>query len=165
MLLVTKWTLTTLWHLAFLDEAKAQILARPGLVAHIQALVHSGQEDAGTLDIARGCLWTLGLQPPVSPKRLSSGASGLQSPGGSQAKALALKLELEQRRYATWLDLDKMLGNTLAAMAEAVENAAVVVVCVSKKYKESQAVMMELGYRPNGWLGALLGTKLYYDMP
>ncbi|KAL6758370.1 TIR domain-containing protein [Haematococcus lacustris] len=100
---------------------------------------------------------------------------------GSQAKALALKLELEQRRYATWLDLDKMLGNTLAAMAEAVENAAVVVVCVSKKYKESQAcrteaeyafqlkkriipVMMELGYRPNGWLGALLGTKLYYDM-
>ncbi len=38
----------------------------------------------------------------------------------------------------TWMDVDKMSGSTLEAMAQAVEDSAVVLVCVSKKYKESQ---------------------------
>lgn len=66
-------------------------------------------------------------------------------------------------------------------MARAVEDSAVVLVCVSKKYKESQAcrteaeyafqqrkkiipVLMEQGYKASGWLGALMGTRLYFNM-
>lgn len=40
--------------------------------------------------------------------------------------------------YQTWMDVDKMSGSTLEAMAKAVEGSATVLVCVSKKYKESQ---------------------------
>lgn len=65
---------------------------------------------------------------------------------GSQAKALALKMELESRQWVTWLDLDKMSGSTLEAMALAVEGAAAVIVCVTKKYKESQACRTEAEY-------------------
>lgn len=100
---------------------------------------------------------------------------------GSQAKVLLIKEELENRGYHTWMDVDKMSGSTLEAMALAVEGAAAVLCCVSKKYKESQAcrteaeyafqmrkkivpVLMEANYKPTGWLGALLGTKLYFDM-
>lgn len=66
-------------------------------------------------------------------------------------------------------------------MAKAVEDSAAVVVCVSKRYKESQAcrteaeyafqqrkkiipVLMEAEYKPTGWLGALMGTRLYFNM-
>ena len=38
----------------------------------------------------------------------------------------------------TWMDVDNMSGSTLEAMAKAVEGSAVVLICVSKKYKESQ---------------------------
>ena len=73
------------------------------------------------------------------------------------------------------------LGSTLEAMAKAVEDSAAVLVCVSKRYKESQAcrteaeyafqqrkkivpVLMEADYKPTGWLGALMGTRLYFNM-
>ncbi|KXZ56698.1 hypothetical protein GPECTOR_1g629 [Gonium pectorale] len=94
---------------------------------------------------------------------------------GSQQKALMIKEALEARGLLTWMD-----GSTLEAMALAVEGAVAVLLCISKRYKESQAcraeaeyayqqrkrivpVMMERGYRPTGWLGILIGTKLYFD--
>lgn len=72
-------------------------------------------------------------------------------------------------------------GSTLEAMARAVEESAAVLVCVSKRYKESQAcrteaeyafqqrkkiipVLMERDYKPSGWLGALMGTRLYFSL-
>ena len=36
-----------------------------------------------------------------------------------------------------WIDIEQMGGSTLEAMAEAVENAALVLVCASEKYKMS----------------------------
>ena len=40
--------------------------------------------------------------------------------------------------YEVWIDLDKMGGSTLQAMAEAVEDAAVILMSVCRKYKESR---------------------------
>lgn len=40
--------------------------------------------------------------------------------------------------YKIWMDVDNMGGSTLQAMAEAVQNASVVLVCMSERYKESQ---------------------------
>ena len=67
------------------------------------------------------------------------------------------------------------------AMSAAVENAAVMCYGVSQAYKESAncrleaqyayqqkkdmiPLMMEDGYRPNGWLGMLLGVRLWYGL-
>jgi hypothetical protein len=36
------------------------------------------------------------------------------------------------------MDIDNIGGSTLQAMAEAVENAVVVLICYSRKYKESE---------------------------
>ena len=44
---------------------------------------------------------------------------------------------LQAEGYAIWIDIEKMGGSTLEAMAHAVENAAVVLVCMSEKYKQS----------------------------
>ncbi|CAL1530028.1 unnamed protein product, partial [Lymnaea stagnalis] len=82
--------------------------------------------------------------------------------------------------YKLWVDWEQMGGSTLQAMAEAVENAAVVLVCMSEKYKQSPncrteaeytfqlrkdyiPLMMQKRFRPDGWLGAILGAKLFFD--
>jgi len=73
-----------------------------------------------------------------------------------------------------------MSGSITEAMAIAVENASVVLVCMTKKYKESPNCRSEAeytmalkkqfiplileDYKPDGWLGFMLGTKLYYKI-
>ncbi|CAG2233919.1 unnamed protein product [Mytilus edulis] len=79
-----------------------------------------------------------------------------------------------------WMDIDDMHGSTLQAMATAVEKADIVLVCFSQKYKNSDncraeaeyafqlkkkiiPLKMEGGYKPDGWLGFIIGAKLFYD--
>eukprot|EP00051_Salpingoeca_urceolata_P005621 m.75029 g.75029 ORF g.75029 m.75029 type:complete len:601 (-) comp14465_c0_seq1:306-2108(-) len=87
---------------------------------------------------------------------------------------------LKARGIAVWMDIYNMQGSTVDGMADAVENAACVLVCMSESYKASPncrleanyahqrqvpflPLMMETGYAPDGWLGLLLGTRLWYD--
>ena len=87
--------------------------------------------------------------------------------------------QLKNRGYTVWIDLDQMAGDTVEKMAAAVEDAKAVVMCVSQEYKESHNCRLEAmyanqlkkpiipikldEYKPNGWLGILMGVKLYYD--
>lgn len=48
-----------------------------------------------------------------------------------------VKNRLQQDGHKVWIDTEQMGGSTLEAMAEAVENAAIVLVCASDKYKQS----------------------------
>ena len=87
---------------------------------------------------------------------------------------------LVHRGYTTWIDVHDMQGSTVEAMAGAVEGAAVMCYGISRAYKESVncrmeaqyafqqqvdmvPLMMEEGYRAKGWLGMLLGVRLYYQ--
>ena len=54
-----------------------------------------------------------------------------------QKSMIQLKTQLQAQGYKVWMDIDEMGGSTLESMARAVENASVVLVCVSQKYKES----------------------------
>ncbi|ESP03408.1 hypothetical protein LOTGIDRAFT_171498 [Lottia gigantea] len=88
--------------------------------------------------------------------------------------------ELRKEKRIVWMDIDNMEGSTLQAMANAIEGAKVVICCMSQKYKDSPncraeaeyafqlrrpiiPLIMERGYRPDGWLGFILGAKLFYD--
>ena len=98
----------------------------------------------------------------------------------SQEVLVEVKNKLQASGYRVWMDLEQMGGSTLEAMAKAVENASVILVCVSQRYKESPncrseaeyayqlrkdiiPLMMEHNYRPDGWLGMIVGTKLWID--
>ena len=75
--------------------------------------------------------------------------------------------------------MEQIYGSSLASMAEAVENASVVLMCVSEKYYASPncrleaeyamrlrkpivPLMMQEGFVPRGWLGICVGDKIYY---
>lgn len=99
---------------------------------------------------------------------------------GHQELIKEIKANLSKRGYNVWLDIEKMNGSTLQAMAEAVEQSCLILICMSPKYKESANCRMEAeytlnckkeflplimskNYKPDGWLGFMLGSKLYYD--
>ncbi|XP_060568089.1 uncharacterized protein LOC132726752 [Ruditapes philippinarum] len=99
----------------------------------------------------------------------------------SQAVMMKVKDRLRQAGYKVWMDIEHMTGSTLEAMALAVEKAAVVLVCMSQKYKDSPncrteaeyvyrlrkdfvPLRLQREYIPDGWLGILVGTRLYFDI-
>ena len=56
---------------------------------------------------------------------------------GHKALVRTVYDQLEHSGFKVWIDFKQMGGSTLQAMAEAVENASVVLVCVSQRYKDS----------------------------
>ena len=98
---------------------------------------------------------------------------------GHQDTIKRVNLALQARGYAVWIDIEKMQGSTVEAMSAAVEDAAVMCYGVSQAYKESTncrmeaqyafqqqkdmiPLMLEDGYRAKGWLGMMLGVRLWY---
>ena len=86
---------------------------------------------------------------------------------------------LKAREYNVWIDIEKMQGSTVEAMSAAVEECVVMCYGISQAYKESSncrleaqyayqqqldmvPLMMEDSYRPKGWLGMLVGVRLWY---
>ncbi|CAF4830234.1 unnamed protein product [Rotaria sp. Silwood1] len=86
----------------------------------------------------------------------------------------------EKRGYSVWLDQEQMHGSTIEAMANAVESAQFILMCMSETYKRSAncqseaeyafnrkkhivPIKMKKDYVPDGWLGFILGTRMYID--
>ncbi|XP_013394066.1 uncharacterized protein LOC106161607 isoform X2 [Lingula anatina] len=100
---------------------------------------------------------------------------------GSKPTMLRVRDYLRTCGYKVWMDVDHMTGSTLEAMAHAVEKAAVILICMSQQYKDSPSCRTEAEYAyrlrkdvvplrlqqqylPDGWLGIMLGTKLWFDI-
>eukprot|EP01046_Picozoa_sp_COSAG06_P031864 COSAG06_NODE_3138_length_5802_cov_15.311766_3_plen_889_part_01 len=92
---------------------------------------------------------------------------------------LRVVASLQSRGYLVWVDTEQMKGATVDTMALAVEGSVVVLIGVSRAYKESSncrmeaqyalqkkkalvPLMMTEGYEADGWLGLLLGTSMWY---
>jgi len=98
---------------------------------------------------------------------------------GSQPVVVQLVQNLKSRGYKVWIDLEQMSGSTLEAMAQAIEESDLILMGVTEKYRLSATcriegeysfslkkpiipLMMQDNYKPTGWLGALLGSKLWF---
>ena len=98
----------------------------------------------------------------------------------SQTDVIQIKDALEASGYDIWMDLDDMRGNIYQKMAEGVEGAQLIIMCMSSKYqtsvncnKEFQyaqdrrkriiPVMMEKNYKPSGALGLIVAGAKYVD--
>lgn len=92
---------------------------------------------------------------------------------GSRDLCLKIKESLEACKMKVWIDVEEIHGSSLDSMAKAVENAEIVLICVTEKYRQSlncQAeaqyafrinkkiipLIMQKGYGSvDGWLGEL----------
>ena len=169
-----------LWMLAFDDNNKDAIRKEAGGLEMLRELQHS--KDQEVQRAAAGALWELeGKTSRTAEKKEASGKHVMISyQWDYQEVLIEVKNRLQANGYRVWMDLEQMGGSTLEAMAKAVENSSVVLVCVSQKYKESPncrseaeyayqlrkdiiPLMMQHKYKADGWLGMLVGTKLWID--
>lgn len=63
-----------------------------------------------------------------------------------QERALKVRRLLASLGLKVWIDVECMEGSTLQAMASAVENSRIILVCVSRAYKESPNTRLEAEY-------------------
>jgi hypothetical protein len=87
---------------------------------------------------------------------------------------------LSRDGFRVWIDRDQMHGSTMIAMADAIENSEMILICMSDAYKQSVycqseahyafekqryliPLVMKLRYKPDGWLGIIVSGKLYID--
>ena len=169
-----------LWMLAFDDHNKNAIRQEDGAVSLLRHLQHS--KDSQIQRAAAGALWEVEGKTARNAQRTESTGNHvmISYQWDSQEVLIEVKNRLQASGYRVWMDLEQMRGSTLEAMAKAVENSSVVLVCVSERYKESPncrseaeyayqlrkdiiPLMMQRKYRGDGWLGMLVGTKLWFD--
>ena len=87
---------------------------------------------------------------------------------------------MESSGYKVWIDVEGIYGSSLEAMANAIETSCCVLVCITEKYKESIffrleteyliqqkmsfiPLLMQKGYKPDGWLEIIVGSKIFID--
>ena len=171
-----------LWMLAFDENNKSLIAQQEGALDTLRQLQHS--EDPDVQKGAAGALWEIEGKTARKQAEETGEVSGnhvtISYQWDSQEVLVEVKNKLQASGYRVWMDLEQMGGSTLETMAKAVENATVILVCVSQRYKESPncrseaeyayqlrkdiiPLMMERNYRPDGWLGMIVGTKLWID--
>ncbi|EGD76009.1 hypothetical protein PTSG_00717 [Salpingoeca rosetta] len=174
----------TLRRLGFNGDNAAAMAARPGFRALLHTLRSSDSQLASQAD---GLLWQMD-----ESKRQSQAEIAKPQPAGTEQQVmlsycwanqdivLNVRSFLKANGIHTWMDVDEMAGSTLEAMSRAVETSQVILVFFSKPYKNSTNCRTEAeyayqlkktivpvrvdGYQPDGWLGAMLGTKLWYDV-
>eukprot|EP00045_Choanoeca_perplexa_P012663 m.139601 g.139601 ORF g.139601 m.139601 type:complete len:756 (-) comp16090_c0_seq15:140-2407(-) len=100
-----------------------------------------------------------------------------------QKVMLQLRDTLLAQGLRVWMDVDQMSdrNNIFESMAAAVEEASVVVVCISQEYAESANCRLECqyahshhipmvpvrpdkGFKPAGWLGLIMSSTLWHDV-
>ena len=168
-----------LWMLAFDDNNKEKVRQEEGAMDILHQLQQS--ENPEVQKAAAGALWELEGKIARSLKRTESTGNHvmISYQWDSQEVLVEVKNRLRASGYRVWMDLEQMRGSTLDSMAEAVENASVVLVCVSRRYKESQncrseatyaydlkkdiiPLMMECNYKGDGWLGLIVTGKMRF---
>ncbi|XP_077984869.1 uncharacterized protein LOC144439456 [Glandiceps talaboti] len=172
---------TLLWTLAFYEDNKNKIRNEKRCIEGLERLQRS--PDAGLSAACSGALWELKQKEEPDAKRTDVKGRGhvmISYNWDVQNRVIRLKDKLSAAGYNVWMDIEKMGGSTLEAMADAVQNADVVLICMAEKYKYSNPcrseaeytyklhkdyipIKVQPKYSPDGWLGILVGTKLYFD--
>ncbi|XP_067664453.1 uncharacterized protein [Haliotis asinina] len=178
--------------LSFNDENKSILNADEGVMDVLKEKENSG--NAQIAKAAQFTRWGLATKKVADSnlKRRQSGLSmtSKQPKSGhvmlsyswhNQKTVIEVYDKLKSEGFRLWIDIDDMAGSTLGAMANAVEKASAVILFISESYFESQncrqeaeytyklkktmvPVLLQGNYQPTGWLGIMIGTKLYFDM-
>ncbi|XP_059157845.1 uncharacterized protein LOC131942130 [Physella acuta] len=180
--------LKLLWELSFDKDNKVKIQENKTLLKSVKECAKNA--DKRLSSAAEGVLWVIRQDKPekMDAKEINKKKGSTKSQGhvmisynwGDQAKLIKIRDVLRSHGFKIWMDIDNITGSSLQAMAEAVEKADVILMCMSEKYKNSLncrseaeyafslhkdiiPLMMQLQYTPDGWLGILRGSKIFYD--
>ena len=109
---------------------RAALLEDPAVADALQQVATGGWQEEARRH-AQAALAALADRQPEPPTPRQNKHVMLSYNWGVQPVVERVVRELQVRGYRTWFDLDDMTGNTVDAMSEAVDNAAVMLSCMS----------------------------------
>jgi hypothetical protein len=178
--------LESIWFLSFEYLCATKIHSHDKYFAILVQLAETNPNEM-IQQAAKGILWqlrqTMSIDNILNESIISNSSSQhIMFSYNHDSKDLVNKIcqYLQNSGYRTWMDIDDMHGSTLDCMAHAVEQSCIIIICMSEKYKQSPncqseaeyayrlkkpfvPILVQSKYKPDGWLGMLLGTKLYVD--
>lgn len=172
-----------IWTLSFDKEVRHKLIENTDLISTLEKLTESTNKSVQ--QNANGALWIIKGENDISRESKPKGTPTkshvfLSYSWSDKDTVLQIRDKLRAEGYAIWIDIEKGTGASLEGMANAIENSAVVLICMSEKYKQNPncrteaeytfqlkkdyiPLMLQKKYRPDGWLGFILGAKLYFD--
>nr|XP_054756892.1 uncharacterized protein LOC129262950 [Lytechinus pictus] len=186
----------TIWRLAFLKENKEKLRKDQGIIYNLTEYSQSEHEKLRTA--CMGALFEIyesRLPENLKSKKTDEGSPQRAPPDNAKSTGHIMlsykwehpskpvmrefKKELRKRGYVVWMDEDHMMGDKIGAMAEAVENADMIIACITSGYQDSQDCRTEASYayeckkkiipvkvkadfKASGWLGGITAGKIYY---
>jgi hypothetical protein len=171
--------------LALFAPSREVLLKNPHAIAALEAVAERGLTPEAQAH-ARGALHALrgfeqnGAARPGGREEGAAGHVMVSYQWDVQAIVEKIVRSLQRRGYQVWFDLYCMKGSTMDAMSDAVDKAEVMLYGASLAYKESGncrmeanyahrqnvdmiPLMMQKDYNAKGWLGMILGTRLWYN--
>jgi hypothetical protein len=163
-------------------------------MTHVRTLTSSPQKDLQL--VATALIWKLEKESEISVKKVEDQSSLTSAPTvpkkqydimisySHNDKELCDQIlnSLKNDQFNVWYDSQLMHGSVFDAMAEAIENAEFVLVCMSDTYKQSPCckaeatyamtrrcqiipLVMTDNYKADGWLGVLTSQFIRIDFP
>ena len=170
--------------LTFNTEAANQLKQNAKFLATLKTLLTNSSEQR-LQRVAEGVLWKLEKE---EQDILATKSNSNKKPYhvmlsySHSDKELCYRIHdrLVKDQFKVWIDREQMHGQTMVAMANAIENSEYVFICMSEAYKQSAycqseahyaferhclliPLIMKTSYRPDGWLGILVSGKIYVD--
>ncbi|CAD5119282.1 DgyrCDS7910 [Dimorphilus gyrociliatus] len=174
--------LDCLYTLSFDDECKT-VIKKEGYIRILQKLSEY-HTNTDRKDIVKAILWEIDekyrKELTLSNKQSKKFDFMLSYQWQYQKVVMKISNSLKSLGYKVWLDIEQMNGSTNEAMAYGIESSTMFIMCFSRSYKNSNncrreavyasalnkviiPLRMEKYYQGTGWLGIIIGDKLWVD--
>ena len=182
---VQKPALEILLALSFNNNASFYLKENQNVMNYIRILSRNNIYGESTLQrAAAGLLWKLEKETEAVSKPVTLNSYKydvmISYSHGDKRVCHQIHKQLVKDGFRVWIDLEHMHGSTMIAMADAIENSNVILMCMSDNYKQSVYCQSEAHYaferrrriiplivksyyKPDGWLGIIVSGKLYVD--
>ncbi|XP_056016822.1 uncharacterized protein LOC130053519 [Ostrea edulis] len=181
----------TLAHLAFDDDNKKIFVSdeKTDVVTTLFDLAQRSQFSS-VRESAKGVLWTLSEQLHSSQKysslvqeftqKKTKGHVMISYSREQRQLLLRIKQAITEAGFTVWMDIEQMRDNVYDRMAEAIQNASVVLISMSYSYQRSEycrreaayasslkrariPLLVDPGYVSEGWLALMTAGDYHYD--
>ncbi|CAF0989520.1 unnamed protein product [Rotaria sordida] len=176
-------TFDVLWALSFNSDIQQQLRSNTGFMSK---LIHLAKQcdNEQMRKMTHGILWNIesSHQDRTIFEFNDEKPFDIMISYSHKEKVLCKQIydELIKSGYRIWIDFDHMHGNVMDAMAQAIEQSHVIIICMSEQYRRSNycraeahyafqrqlkivPILLQRHYKPDGWLSFLIGQLLYID--
>ena len=167
--------------LCFDKNIAADILKDNDLIKLMNEIIMNKKDHNNLIKSVNSILWLINKKE-VKENTSEDNKKHIFISYNSESRSICLQIKtfLESIGFKCWIDVENIHGSSFDAMASGIEAASCVLICMTENYKESNNCRMEAeytiqkkkpfvplilqkSYRPDGWLGFILGSKIYID--